>query len=104
MKTAIARYLARSNASSPDYIEVKDSKSVVKFCTRQLSNPSSKNGIKERIFTDIRSEVFLLRKEEALSKVKTLAGISTKYQYVCEVMATLKSIQIDKLMLDGWNS
>lgn len=88
MKTAIARYLARSNSSSPDYIEVKDSKSVVRFCTRQLSNPSSKTGIQERIFTDIKPEVFLLRKEQASSKVKTLAGISTKYQYVCEVIKT----------------
>ena len=92
MKTAIARYLARSNSSSQGYIEVKDSKSVVKFCTRQLSNPSSKNGIQERIFTDIRPEVFTLRKEQALSKVKTLAGISTKYQYVCEVITDLKTM------------
>ena len=92
MKTAIARYLARSNSSAQDYIEVKDSRSVVKFCTRQLSNPTSKNGIQERIFTDIRPEVFLLRKDQALSKVKTLAGISTKNQYVCEVITNLKSI------------
>ena len=73
VKTPIARYLARSNASSLDYVEVKDSKSVVKFFTRQLSNPSRKNGIQDQT----RPEVFLLRKEEALSKVKTLAGIST---------------------------
>ena len=85
MKTAIARYLARSDSASHDYIEVIDSKSVVHFCARHLSSPRSKTGIQARLFTDIRPVVFLQRKEQALTKVKTLSGISTKYQYVCEV-------------------
>ena len=34
---------------------------------------------------DIKPAVFLQRKAEILEKVKTLAGISTKYQYVVEV-------------------
>ena len=89
VKTAIARYLARCDSSSPDYIEVKDSSSVAKFGNKYLSNPSSKNGIQERVFTDIRPDTFLQRNEQALSKVDTLAGISRKYQYVCEVIKSV---------------
>ena len=85
VKTAIARYLSRSNSEAADFIEIKDSRSVIKFCTAHLSKPRSATGIRDRIFTDIRPEVFLQRKEESSSKVKTLAGISTKYQYVCQV-------------------
>ena len=90
VKTAIARYLARCDSSAPDYIEVKDSSSVVKFCTRYLSNPSHKNGIQTRIFTDMKPEIFLQRKEQALDKITTIAGISRKYQYVCEVILLLQ--------------
>ena len=89
VKTAIARYLTRSDSTAQDYFDVKDSSSVVKFCTRHLSNPSNKNGIQARIFTDIKPEIFLQRKEQTLDKIKTLAGISTKYQYVCEVFKLL---------------
>ena len=85
IKTAIARYLARSNSAAPDYIEVKDSSSVVQFLTKHLSKPSTRSEIQARIFTDIKPAVFLKRKEDALDKVKTLAGISTRYQYICEV-------------------
>ena len=85
VKTAIARYLARCNSSSPDYIEVKDSRSVALFGMKYLSKPSSKNGIQERVFIDIKPETFLLRKEQASDKIGTLAGISRKFQYVCEV-------------------
>lgn len=67
-----------------DFIEVKDSSSVVDFCTAHLSKPRSATGIQARIFTDIRPEVFLQRKEET-DKVKTLPGISTKFQYLCQV-------------------
>ena len=88
VKTAIARYLSRSNSSSADYIEVKDSRSVVDFCTAHLSTPRSAAGIQARLFTDIRPEVFLKSKEEASFKVDTITGISTKYQYVCQVYHT----------------
>ena len=89
IKTAIARYLKRSNKDSPDFIEIKDSKSVVQFCKQHLSTPSSKADLQKREFTDIPPEVFLERKDETFEKVKTLAGISTKYQYICEVLYVL---------------
>ena len=88
-KTAIARYLRRSDINSPDYIEIKNSASVTLFGKRYLSNPGSKTGIQKRHFTSIQPEVFLERKQEAPDKVKTLAGISTRYQYICEVNTTI---------------
>ena len=85
VKTAISRYLVRGNKDASDFIEVKDAESVVKFCSRHLSAPKSRLGIRERFFTTIAAQVFLQRKDEALDKVKTLAGISSRYQYICEV-------------------
>ena len=79
VKTAIARYLKRSDKDSPYYIEVKDSSSVKKH----LSSPSSKTGIQARLFTNISPSVFLERKKESPD---TIAGISKKYQYMCEVL------------------
>ena len=64
---------------------MKDSESVVRFGRRKLTNPARKKGIAVRYFDDIKPDVFLKRKDEVQDKVKTLAGISTKYQYVCEV-------------------
>ena len=86
IKTAIARYRSRSNPSSPDYIEIKNSATVRAFCSKHLSNPSVRSGIQERIFMDIKPDIFLQRKATTIEKVKTLAGISTKYQYVVEVI------------------
>ena len=89
MKTAIARYLSRSSSEATDYIEIKDSRSVVEFCSAHLSSPRSATGIQERLFTNIEPQTFLNRKDEGKSKVKTIAGISTKYQYVCQVLSNL---------------
>ena len=86
MKTAIARYLKRSNTADPDFVEIKDSASVVKFCQMHLSKPESKAGLDERLFYDIKPEIFLQRNADAMMNITTLAGISKKYQYVCEVI------------------
>ena len=86
VKTAIARYRSRSNPGDPGYIEITNSATVIEFCRKHLSTPSSRSGIQERIFMDIKPDIFLQRKAETLDKVKTLAGISTKYQYVVEVI------------------
>ena len=85
VKTAIARYLKRSNVDDPKYIEVKDSDSVAEFGRQHLSNPSSSSGLQARHFISIPASVFLERKEEVPDKIRTLAGISTKYQYICKV-------------------
>ena len=86
VKTAIARYLKRSNTADPDFVEIKDSASVVKFCQMHLSKPGSKAGLDERLFYDIKPEIFLQRNADAMMNITTLAGISKKYQYVCEVI------------------
>ena len=88
VKTAIARYLKRSDSTDPDFVEIKDSASVVKFCKKHLSNPGKKAGLDGRLFYDIRPEIFLQRNAEAIVNVTTLPGISKKYQYVCEVKLT----------------
>lgn len=63
----------------------------MEFCVKHLSRPGSKAAIDERQFFDIKPDVFLARKLEIAEKVKTLAGISSKFQYVCEV--NLKKIE-----------
>ena len=93
IKTAIARYRSRSNPADPGYIEIKNSATVIEFCRKHLSNPSSRSGIQERIFMDIKPDIFLQRKAMTLDKVKTLAGISTKYQYVVEVINLLSHVK-----------
>ena len=57
----------------------------MKFCVKHLSRPGSKAAIDERRFFDIKPDTFLARRLETTEKVKTLAGISSKFQYVCEV-------------------
>ena len=85
MKTSISRYLQHSNTDAPDYIEIKDSASVVKYGRTFLSKPSEKSTMKARYFDDIEQDIFLERRATRKDSVKTLTGISTKFQYVCEV-------------------
>ena len=96
IKTAIARYLKRSDKDSPYYIEVKDSNSVIEFCKKHLSNPGSKTGIQGRLFTSISPSVFLERKKESPD---TFAGISKKYQYMCGVIHNFLYSWINKCLL-----
>ena len=76
---------------------------MVEFGTKHLSKPNPKAGIQQRVFHDIHPEIFLARKSEALEKVKTLAGISTRYQYVCEVInCYIVGNNNITIFLDGW--
>ena len=86
VKTAISRYLKRSNTDDPHYIEVKNSDSVVEFGRADLSKPSKRSEIQARQFISIPPSVFLERKKVIAERVKTLSGISTKYQYICTVI------------------
>ena len=103
MKTAIARYLARSDLSSDDYIEVIDSQSVMQFCSRHLSSPSSRSGIQTRVFTDIKPEVFVQRRDHPLAHPTTLAGINKVFQYVCEVLHTILLQFLQMLITGQWH-
>ena len=78
--------MKRSNADDPHYIEVKDSDSVAEFGRKHLAKPRSSSEIQTRYFINISPSVFLKRKKEVPDKVKTLSGISTKYQYICTVI------------------
>ena len=70
IKTAIARYLKRSNNDSPDYIEIKDSKSVVEFGRQHLLIPSKKADLQRRIFKNIPPRFFLKGKMKPLKTLK----------------------------------
>ena len=61
VKTSIARYLQHSNTDAIDYIEIKDSASVVKYGRQFLSQPSEKSTMKVRYFDDIEQDIFLER-------------------------------------------
>ena len=87
-KTSLNQHLLRSDSTSAAFKEIKDSKDVVEFGQKNLSVPGSRAGIKERIFMDqLPAEV--LRKKEMDStrpeEGKTIAGISSKYEYICKV-------------------
>ena len=51
---------------------------------------------------DIKPDIFLQRKAMTLDKVKTLAGISTKYQYVVEVIYFLSPVEGNIELLCSW--
>ena len=84
-KTALHRYMIRSDINSPDYLEVKDSLSLQKFGSRFLSKPGTKAQLKSRHFIDLLPELVLARKNRPEVDGGTLDGISTKFQYICTV-------------------
>ena len=84
VKTALHRYMIRSDVNSPSYIEVKDSATLQQFGQRHLSSPGSRSNLDSRDFIDLLPDEILARKE-SMSQAKTIAGISTKFEYVCKV-------------------
>ena len=87
-KTAINQHLQRSDSTAASYHEIKDSKSVVEFGMKHLSTPGRKAGLKERHFSDLIPSDVLNKKEEDGKKPeegKTIAGISSKFEYICKV-------------------
>ena len=87
-KTSLNQHLLRSDSTSAAFKEIKDSKDVVEFGQKNLSVPGSRAGIKERIFMDQLPAEVLSKKAEDSTKPeegKTIAGISSKYEYICKV-------------------
>ena len=84
-KTALHRYMIRSDINSPEYLEVKDSSSLQMFGSRFLSTPGSNAQLKSRHFIDLLPEVVLARKSSTEGEGGTLDGISTRFQYICSV-------------------
>jgi hypothetical protein len=86
VKTALYRYMLRSDVNSPDYLEVKDSASLQQFGQRFLQTPGSRSQLKIREFIDLKPEEVLSRKAKVEDEdSRTLAGISSKFQYICKV-------------------
>ena len=91
-KTALHRYMLRSDINSPEYLEVKDSASLQEFGSRFLSAPGSKAQLKSRQFIDLLPEEVLARKASR-ADCGTLDGISTKFQYICRVRKCTKDLK-----------
>ena len=86
VKTALYRYMVRSDVNSPDYLEVKDSASLQQFGQRFLKTPGSRSQLKMREFIDLKPDEVLRRKAKVEDEdSRTLAGISSKFQYICKV-------------------
>ena len=86
VKTALHRYMLRSDVNSPDYLEVKDSASLQQFGQRFLKTPGSRSQLKIREFIDLNPDEVLRRKARVEDDdSRTLAGISSKFQYICKV-------------------
>ena len=64
------------------YISVHNSETFQRFGEQQLSNPGPWAMLESRKFFDMKLEEVKERKRE-VGQVRTLAGIKTKYQYIC---------------------
>ena len=76
--------MIRSDLNSPSYIEAKDSTTLVEFGNRSLSIPGPNAHLKKRVFLDL-SPAEVLDRKTSMPEQSTIAGISTKFQYICKV-------------------
>lgn len=75
--------MMRDDPDSPAYVEVTDSSSACEYGSQQMGVPGPTSGIKKRTFFDLKGEIVKQRKDE-IESVKTLAGISTKFEIICK--------------------
>ena len=94
--------MIRSDINSPTYLEVKDSATLQEYGKRNLSTPGSKSKLNTREFIDL-LPVEVLARKEARPDSKTIAGISTKFEYVCKVIniISLNCVNFDIIKVDG---
>ena len=76
--------MVRSDINAAAYLEVKDSASLQQFGEKYLKTPGSRSQLNLRVFINLLPAEVLARKAE-VSESKTIAGISSKFQYVCKV-------------------
>jgi hypothetical protein len=76
--------MIRSDLNSPNYVEVKDSATLVEFENRSLSIPGPNAHLMKRVFLDL-SPAEILDRKNSMPEQTTIAGISTKFQYICKV-------------------
>ena len=75
-------HLKRHPEEQDGHIEVKDSDSFMKFGQQQMSQPGPWALLNSRVFMNLLPEEALQRKQEA-HEVRKLAGIKSKYEYIC---------------------
>ena len=76
-------HLVRHPEKQFGYIGVKDSSSFQQFGQQQMATPGMKSMLESQIFIDLLPEEVLQRKR-TVGSVRTLAGITSKFQYICE--------------------
>ena len=64
------------------YVGVLNSDTLQKFGQQQMAQPGPRAKLETRTFIHLEPEEVLGRKEE-VGQVKTLAGIKSKYEYIC---------------------
>ena len=82
MKTRHVMHVVRHPEDAVGHVGVKDSMTFAEFGNQQMSMPGPRSKLKSRTFLDLKPEHVLARKAE-ISKVTTLTGIRSKYNYVC---------------------
>ena len=86
-------YVVRRSEESKGYIKVENSTSFVAWGNHEMSMPGPKSELGSRIFLDMKYEDVEARKAE-ISKVCTLPGIKSRYQYVCEPNGKVRNLHI----------
>ena len=84
VKTSLHRYMIKSDVEAPNYLEVKDSRTLQMYGQRFLAVPGPKTKLTERIFIDLNPQEVLDRKS-IVSESSTLSGISSKFEYIAKV-------------------
>ena len=76
-------HVVRHPECAVGHVGVKDSATFMELGNQQMSTPGQRSKLKSRTFLDLKPKRVLARKAE-VDKVATLAGIKSKYQYVCQ--------------------
>ena len=87
--TNLLSFTLRADSSAGDYREINTSEEVVTFGNSHLGQPRPTSGIKKRVFFDLPHATIERRKEmdkENTLDSKTLLGISSVYEIICEVL------------------
>ena len=91
MMTRPAMHLKCHQEDQIGYVGVKDSESFAQFGSQQMSQPGSCSKIEKREFIDMKAEEIVERKAQ-VGKIKTLNGIMSKYEYICQPTGKVKGL------------
>ena len=94
----MAMHLDRHPEDQIGYVGIVDSPSFVKFGNQQMAKPCKKAKLVSREFIDLKPEEVKERKRRIGTKVRTLSGIKSKYEYVCHPDEKVRLICILILM------